>query len=85
MWVKRLIWGLQFTGRSVRTRLKRQVAGALQKTFPPDWNSHNTLNAISDISDDDDALDESEHNDCALYDSNTDDEDDANYDERLRY
>lgn len=28
-----------------------EITEALQKTFPPDWNSQNTLNAISDFED----------------------------------
>lgn len=55
------------------------ITEALQKTFPPDWNSHKNLNAISDVGDHEDELD-----DDTSYDSDTDGEDDANFNGRFR-
>lgn len=48
------------------------ITEALQKTFPPDWNSQNTLHAIADFSEEDD------DGDGVYYDTvNDGDEDDA--------
>ncbi|KAL0299126.1 UNVERIFIED_CONTAM: Pentatricopeptide repeat-containing protein, chloroplastic [Sesamum radiatum] len=60
------------------------ITEALQKTFPPDWNSHKTLNAISDVSDHEDGLEENNYDDSPFH-SDTDGEDNTNFDERFRF
>lgn len=55
------------------------ITEALQRTFPPDWNSHKNLNAISDVGDHEDELDHDTN-----YDSDTDGEDGTNFNERFR-
>lgn len=47
------------------------ITEALQKTFPPDWNSHKTLNAISDDGFDED---DDEDDDRRAYKSDSEDE-----------
>lgn len=59
------------------------ITEALQKTFPPDWNSHKTLNAISDVSDPEDGLDDNDYDDTPFYNSDTDGGDDTNFNERF--
>ena len=39
------------------------ITEAVQKTFRPDWNSHKTLNTISDTDDNDDELDNCAYDD----------------------
>lgn len=53
------------------------ITEALQKTFPPDWNSHKTLNAISNTDVHFDGSDANDYDDNLLHeDSNSDNETD---------
>lgn len=58
------------------------ITEALQKTFPPDWNSHKNLSAISDVGDREDDSDESDYDDDAPF--HADGEEDTNFDQRFR-
>lgn len=52
------------------------ITEALQKTFPPDWNSHKNLNAISNVDDNNEGLDDfgSDDNNSLLGEYNNGDE-----------
>lgn len=66
------------------------ITEALQKTFPPDWNSHKNLSAISSVGHDsegEDCVDENEYDGGPFYNSDKDceDEDEASFDESLQF
>lgn len=54
------------------------ITEALQRTFPPDWNSHKALGASSDE-------DEDGYEDRASYNSDADGEDDDDFKERFQF
>lgn len=54
------------------------ITEALQKTFPPDWNSHRNLNAASYDTRNNEGLNDSDHDDGPLYEVNSDSDDDTN-------
>ncbi|CAI9091390.1 OLC1v1026411C2 [Oldenlandia corymbosa var. corymbosa] len=63
-------------------RFGGEITEALQKTFPPDWNSHKVLNTISDGNDNNYYELDNAVNDDTDSDVNSDTEDDFSFDDR---